>query len=297
MLSEIDAALSLGGRFAKLIKWLKGQRTKEGSVASRFVRLFESHGVHRNQIPRVFGHNLTVADVAGDDTLLNKLTEDMLEDACNLFAVRREWLDGASSEIYLPYFFYKNIEDFDDFITQLISENHDSYIRVILIKPSEKIYGQPALLLFEEKIGRIGEQSYYRYHLFNEWIYSYWRCRGYLTAYIALCFLHPKLHVFGISASSKLIKSISDGKKMLGWNGKGAIEGVKGRRWYPEDMALSPEDFLDGINPETDKFGVIASLTMWLKLESQGYMKLGLNTDKEKNARQLFEQELKKYSA
>lgn len=168
MLSEINAGWSLWERITNL------KKKKEDSVASRFVRLFESHGVHRNQIPRVFGHNLTVADVAGDDTLLNKLTEEMLEDACKLFTVSREWLDGASSEIYPSRSFSKDIEEFDDFITRLVSENHDSYIRVILIKPVEKIsYGQPdfALLLFEEEIGRIADRPYYRYHLSNEWIY------------------------------------------------------------------------------------------------------------------------------
>ncbi|XOF32904.1 MAG: hypothetical protein ACL93V_12915 [Candidatus Electrothrix sp. YB6] len=289
--TQINAAWSILERI-KLIK-----PKKEDSVASRFIRLCESHGVHRNQIPRVFGHNLTVADVASADALLSRLSEEILEDACKRFAVRREWLDGASSEIYPIHHFSKDFDEFTDFITQLTSENPDSYIRVILIKPDEKSYGQPALLLFEEKIGNTADNSYYRYHLSNEWIYSSGMVRGYLTAYIAKCLLYRRLHVFGISAPSKLIKSISDGQTMLGWNGKGAIEGIKGRKWYPEDMALSPEDFLDGVNPETDKFGVIEGLSIWLKLESQGHMKLGLNIERERNARQLFEQELKKYSA
>ena len=37
----------------------KEPSTKIGLVAPRFIALFESHGVHRNQIPDFFGHGIT----------------------------------------------------------------------------------------------------------------------------------------------------------------------------------------------------------------------------------------------
>jgi hypothetical protein len=43
------------------------------SVVSRFVRLFETHGVHRNQIPRFLGVGLSVRDVQDDASLIDKL--------------------------------------------------------------------------------------------------------------------------------------------------------------------------------------------------------------------------------
>jgi hypothetical protein len=96
--------------------------------------------------------------------------------------------------------------------------------------------------------------------------------------------------LFGISAPVHIIQSISNGKKLLGWNGAGFLT-IKGKRWHPEYMALSPEIFLDGL----DKHSAVDALRIWIKLSDQGYMKLGLDNDEEKNVRQLFEQELKKY--
>jgi hypothetical protein len=115
MLTEINAGWSILEKFGNLTGKLSNL-IKEESVAARFVRLFESHGVHRNQIPRIFKHGLTVADFVNEEKLNEKLSEDVLEDACKLFAVHREWIDGASSQIYPVHFFYKNIKGFLAFI-------------------------------------------------------------------------------------------------------------------------------------------------------------------------------------
>lgn len=105
VLDEVDAALSLWDRFKKWHHTRKNPPVEP--VASRFVRLFESHGVHRNQIPRFFDHGLTALDMLDDDSLLAKLDEALLEDACVRFAVRREWLDGADAQVHPCHDFYK----------------------------------------------------------------------------------------------------------------------------------------------------------------------------------------------
>lgn len=81
------------------------------TVATRFVGLLESHGVHRNQIPRFIGHGLTLTDVQDDTALLAKLDEPLLDAVCTQFAVHREWLDGAGPQIHPVHDFYKqNVE-------------------------------------------------------------------------------------------------------------------------------------------------------------------------------------------
>ena len=97
VLSEINAFISLWSKFRA---WLRLRKQVDESVVARFVRLFETHGVHRNQIPRFFEHGLTLKDVQDDASLLAKLDEAMLEAACALFAVRREWLDGAEKQAH-----------------------------------------------------------------------------------------------------------------------------------------------------------------------------------------------------
>lgn len=47
--NEIESAINIWG---KLRNWYNSRKGGEETVSARFIRLFESHGVHRNQIPR-----------------------------------------------------------------------------------------------------------------------------------------------------------------------------------------------------------------------------------------------------
>ena len=57
-------------------------------------------------------------------------------------------------------------------------------------------------------------------------------------------------------------------------------------------MALRPEVFLKGVDPEKDNYGIKSGLELWLDLDEQGLMDSGFRT----SARQTFEEELAKYS-
>lgn len=72
-------------------KLTDGDNSIKESVAERFVKLFESHGVYRNQIPEFFGHELTIADVQTEESLLTKLTPSLLQSAADLFQINAEW--------------------------------------------------------------------------------------------------------------------------------------------------------------------------------------------------------------
>ena len=69
MFDQIDAFFSLLERF----KRYSSAKIEPDTVASRFVLLFEKHGIHRNQIPRFFDHGLTLADVVDQVALVDML--------------------------------------------------------------------------------------------------------------------------------------------------------------------------------------------------------------------------------
>jgi hypothetical protein len=290
VLDEVEAALSLWDRLKKLLHARKNPPVE--SIATRFVRLFESHGVYRNQIPRFFGHSLTVQDVQDDASLVAKLDETILEAACKRFAVRREWLDGAESQIHPGHDFYKHPEGFADFLTQLKTANPDGELRGVLIAPDDQGWQAGALLILQETVGAVGEKPIYRYHLCNNWIFSYWKARAYLTACVAIAWKQG-VYVHGLRISAKEIEELAKGKTLLSRQGEGVWNLCGSKKWYPEDMALKPETFLEGVDPERDNFGIKAGLTRWLELDGQGLMDTGGPT---KNVRQLFQQELEKYS-
>lgn len=259
------------------------------SVATRFVRLCESHGVHRNQIPRFIGHGLTLKDVQDDASLLAKLDETILQAVCERFAVRREWLDGAEPQIHPCHGFYKHPEKFSEFIDNLIANNPDGELCGVLIAPKE--HGNAfALFILQEIIGYVGDKPIHRYHVCNNWTFAYWKSRTYLTACIALAWKR-RAYVHGIRMPEKEIELLAEGKPLLGWQGEGIWE-LGHKTWDPEDMALRPDVFLKDIDPEEDNFGIKSGLELWLDLAQQGLM----DTGSEGNARQLFQQELAKYS-
>lgn len=266
-------------------KWIKD--APEETVAGRFIRVFESHGVHRNQVPRFFGHGLSLADVQSDDALFAKLDDQMLDAACEMFAVRREWLDGAEKQAHPIHDFYKEPGEFREFLSSLQRANPGVELRGTLYFPKEAT-GDEALLILEERIGFIGDKPISRFHLCENWSVRYWKSRAYLTACVAIAW-KSKAYINGRYLPAKDIDRLRTGKALLGWGGDGLPSA--GRLWHPDDMPVHPEKYLDGVDPERNRFGHAAALSLWLELAEQEYMDIGINGD----PKPLFRKELAKY--
>lgn len=284
-ISDIESVINLWNRFI-------GRAKKQPeTVAGRFIRLFEAHGVHRNQIPRFFGHGITIADVNDEKKLLPKLTEEILDAAVELFAARREWLDGADERIYPLHDFYKHPEEFETFLNEIQAAKPESRISGFLFAPESKDYGAEALIVLEVPIGGVGEKEINRFHLCHNWFFSYWKARAYLTACVAIAWRRG-IHLYGRVVDEKSIKKFSDGCNFLELDSDGS-HSLRGKHWYPEDMALEPNVFLNGIDPEQDNFGIKAGLELWLKLEEKGYLKT--NIPNQGSPRAEFEKALAKH--
>ncbi len=78
----------------------------------------DKHGVHRNQIPRFFGHGLELDDINNKGKLSSKLTHETLQAACDMFAVRLEWLEGVDDQLYDIHDFYKHPDEYGNFLSQ-----------------------------------------------------------------------------------------------------------------------------------------------------------------------------------
>lgn len=294
MIGEILGTLNILEKAGRFIDWVRKTRKPPiDTVSSRFIQLFESHDVHRNQIPRFFGHGLTVKDVQDEAALLGKLDEPLLDAACRLFGVRREWLEGADFKVYPCHDFYKHPEDVAPFLKALKDNNPDGGLDGILITPVTK--GGEALIVLSEVVGAIGEKPIYRYYLCNNWLFDYWKSRAYLTAFIAIAWKHG-VHIRGSSRPSKEIRRIAQGESLL-VSEDGSALGRHSKLWYPEDMAIKPDDYLAGVDPELNEFGVQAALNLWLELEDNGYMSTGLSMYPRENVRASFEQALGKFGS
>jgi hypothetical protein len=255
------------------------------TLATRFVKLFDVHGVYRNQISRVFGHGLLPKHLQSDETLLSILTDDMLESAAGLFAIRREWLDGASAEIYPLHNFYKKPEDFGNFVANLRHETKGELGGVVLAAESES-HEQTALIIIEQEIGAVGERRLYRYHLCDNWLFQYWKARAFLAACVAIAW-KTKVYLTGRKVGIEVIRRYVSGGTFLEYEHDTALPG-EGLLWHPEDMAVKPTAFMDGL--DEGKFGKREGLRVWLQLYDAGLMDAGLPCV---DVRQAFEHELK----
>ena len=218
---EVLAGLNILEKVGKSWNWLRGKKsTPVESVSTRFVRLFESHGVHRNQIPRFLEQRLTLQDVQDDAVLLAKLDETLLESVCNQFAVRQEWLDGAESQIYPCHDFYKQPKEFAAFLENLKASNPDGDLHCTFIAPKEHYRDANALLILQETVGHLGDNAIYRYHLCNNWVFAYWKCRAYLTACIAIACKH-QIYVHGIYVPAEEIQRLAGGEVF--WVGRARV--------------------------------------------------------------------------
>lgn len=288
---EIEALVSLMGRARKaLTKSKEGNNSALEVVSTRLVRIFEAHGVHRNQIPSVLGSGLTVANCQSDEHLLPKLTERILQDACEILNVRREWIDGVSNQVYPTLDFYKSPKEFKKFIKNLVSQTTGT-VSGVLLNPKESKFDDFSLLLLQEEMVAHGNKSFYRYYLCNNWAFHYWKSRAYLTACVSNCWAN-NVYVHGLTVSRSLVKSLAFGETIFNWRNEG-IGGIKGERWYAEDMAYSPDIFLKGVVPEQDNFGIKSGLELWLSLEEQGHMYYGIE---DRFAKQRFLDKLKQYA-
>jgi hypothetical protein len=266
--------------FLRFLKWKRARDEREQTVekyghwaanttlASRFVQLFERHGVHRNQIPRFFEHGLTVKDVSSDETLIEKLTETVMQDACDLFAVRREWLDGVSDEVYEIHHFYKYPAEFEQFIQRLTGESEEiGRLRGKVIIPSSKNIRSDALFFIEEIIGYLGNEPICRFHLTGTWSYDYWKCRAYLAACVSIA-CRNGCHVSGSVLDRIELKHITQGVEFI----HPLVLRSSGQRWEPEDMAYDPVVFLNDLDKSGHANSKQLALELWLNLVEEGWM-------------------------
>ncbi|WP_431066989.1 hypothetical protein [Methylotuvimicrobium sp.] len=277
-LSDINAALSIWDRIKKGTADDQAIQAPD-TVASRFVRLFEKHGIHRNQIPRFFGQGLSLDSVSSDEKLIAHLTHEILQAAAELFSIRLEWLEGADDQLYDTHDFYKHPEGYGEFLEKLNSKG-DQRLMVKLVLTN---YGYPdenALLVIEEEIASLGDGAIVRYHLCNGWSHKYYKCRAGLAACIAMT-LNQGVFIRG---------SWKQGPVDVFCEGKGFISDLDSlpyayRRdwlmrkryakanWHPDHWIYDPEDYLDGVD-EGD-YGKRSALEIWLYYFDKGLLETG----------------------
>lgn len=253
IVSELNALFDLVTKLLHKVR-KKPEDNRGDSLATRYVKLFEKHGVHRNQIPRFTGNGLTVEDVQNDQSLMSQLTEDRLAECCDLFMINREWLDGSDETIFPDHFFYKHPEDFEEYVYAMSS------FSCRLLVPHDHS-NEVGVMVIEEEIGYVGDRQIVRYHISRDWPYDYWKTR----VYAASCFaIASRLH----TAPLVVWKPKAEIDKLL-YSTEEVDLVFPGNRIHGDDLAESPEALTEGLRREEDK---LLAIDLWQDLYGEGLM-------------------------
>lgn len=168
-------------------RW-KGRKPSDiERVAVRFVELFDAHDVAVTQIPRLIPE-ITLAQLASPSGLLPALTGDVLDTACTLFGIRREWLEGQGDRIYDSSYCYKSPERFFAELKQLSSPATIAPVRAVATVDSLDYRSsavQRVELVMVETAAWIGDEEIERFRVFSDgWDWRYPECRIQLKAMI-----------------------------------------------------------------------------------------------------------------
>lgn len=80
-------------------------------VVDRFVEVYESHNIKLNQIPIFVDDKfkLKMSDFKSKESILEILSDELLDYTARTFRIQRSWLDGTSDFVYNTDIYYKNV--------------------------------------------------------------------------------------------------------------------------------------------------------------------------------------------
>ncbi len=243
VVSEILALFHIVDRFEE-----KKNANKE-TPASRFVAVFESHGIHRNQIPRYLPDVLTLANVQSDKALTTVLNQKMIDRVSDLFRVNADWIECASSNPYQPFDFYKQPQKFVEFIEDLLTSGSDLCGVVFTSAAPGSGHHADTFILLEETFDIAPELPLTRYYILDNWFFNYGKSRAYLIACVAAAW-KKDVYIHGRKVSKELVRKYEFGEKLLEPD---VTDHWPGAHWHPEDMALDPKKLIEGLPTSHDK--------------------------------------------
>ena len=177
-------------------------------VTQRFLQAFNDHGVQPSQIPRLMPQ-IRLDDLKTEESLLAVLTPAILDQTAKFFGIRSEWLEGVDNKIYEYQSCYKDSAIFFEVLAGLQSRTGLNTLSCPLrvLTSTKKLdctddNQQLLVPVLVEKIAELGEDSIYRYHIFNDGFdWGYPSTRIQLKALVRLIYtvLHTPVPLYIVS--------------------------------------------------------------------------------------------------
>ena len=172
-----------------LRRWFKEAPVR--TVAYRFLKVFNDHGVKNTQIQRLIPA-VTLDKVIDPMAVLRARTNDMLTKTAKTLGIERAWLDGVQERMYRHHSSYQHAAAFFDVVKRLERPFVWHPLKAYCLDPNldiRKVPPQPIVLVFAEKICDWDDNDdLLRFIPFTEeWDWSYAKSRLQLKATIRAC--------------------------------------------------------------------------------------------------------------
>lgn len=196
----------------------KNKKSDTFIVPYRFIKIFSDHGISVNQIPSVL-KDVKLKDLKDTpNSLIDVLTDDILNKTSKMFGVRRDWLDGVSNTMYKKLFCYKTPQNFFEDIADLDFSLRDIWWPVIsfIDKNSLKkssFSRQTLVLVLVKKITTLNGRVVCKYKIFgDDWDWGYPKCNIQLRAMIRVLHHLKKAVVPVYKVNKNTLKQIVNGE-------------------------------------------------------------------------------------
>jgi hypothetical protein len=185
-------------------------------VAKRFIQLFEWHGLQITQIQRLFP-DITLDKLESPECLIACLTSQRLDEAAELFGVRRSWLDGVDDQIYEYRCCYRAPGQLFQLLKR-IGETDDFEVPVRAVCVNRKLNFlsadyQPLVLVLVQPVRLVDDIEIERYYVYTELLdWSHARCRIQIKAMTRVInlWLHRPVPLY--SARPELVEKLARGQ-------------------------------------------------------------------------------------
>lgn len=144
-------------------------------VPQRFLQAFRDHGIEPPQIPRLLPR-INLNALQSEEALLPNLAPEILDSVAHLFGIRTEWLEGVDDKVYEYKAYHKEPGVLLDHLAALVEGKEICLtfpLRILTVTKqldrNDRGCGYMAPVLLE-KITDLGEETIYRYHVYQDGI-------------------------------------------------------------------------------------------------------------------------------
>lgn len=209
----------------------------------RFIRIYQEHNIQVNQIYKFVDKkfDLKLSDFKSKASILEILSDDLLDYTAETFRIQRDWLDGKTDKIYWTKGYYKNVHSIIKLIGDLYKE-YGHQLCVYAFKSAElnadlelNTKGNHVILLIQVPIKKINNTTIYYYIPIRDiWYWEYWRTRFQIKSIFWACVELNASMIYGYYTDVDTAENLAFGN-LFPYE---IVSNIKySTLWYPEDYS------------------------------------------------------------